>query len=110
MNHFDSGHTAVHGRRFILSFRREQFRNRDLPGLNWDATNLNLFPVRCARNNERRTVTRVHHIRDNGRDLHGGPRLIIQIELCRPIDTFSGGGFSNLQVGRRGFAGAREAS
>lgn len=58
----------------------------------------------CAHNNDSSVKPlRARHIRNNGRDLHRGPRLIIQIELCRPIDTFSGGGFSNFQVDRRGF-------
>lgn len=29
--------------------------------------------------------------------MHRGRSFIIQIELCRPIDTFSGGGFSNCR-------------
>lgn len=42
-----------------------------------------------------------------GENLHRGRSFIIQIELCWPIDTFSGGGFSNSRGGRRGSSAAR---
>lgn len=61
----------------------------------------NLFSLRTITRNVKPLCVR--QTRHNGRDLHRGPPLIIQIELRRPIDTFSGGGFSNSQVNHRGF-------